>query len=712
MSKPEGWACCSSVYSADDYPMTGGGDGLMILLKNGGGDMRQVISDAVNNYDVIIFDGSEGDFAISSAIYFKSLTDKTLVGVNGARLKTVYTVPEEVHALFDEMDVNSLNKTAGDFEGGTLTNGRFVEELGELTIRQTMIDRYGDSSERYRDSGLLAFAGCSNLILRNLDFSGPGSLDVGGADLLTLDECDHVWVDHCGFSDGLDGNFDIINNSDFITVSDTRFSYTEKSYNHKLCCLNSGSESDAPAAPKCNVSWIRCFWDEGCLGRMPFAVYGTHHLLNCYWNCTKGTCIDARLNAKLLVENSFFSSKVSNPLAIRDNTVRFDLRGSLFQGRTTPLSNADVTVPYAYSAADVLSVPFKAKSAGPVMSEPYSRALTLIPNALDFGKIYADNPIVGKFSITAFGDASPATVTLTAPEEILLSLDKEGEYESSIRVDALENGLIQRDIFVKANISGRGMIERYVEVSTPDGNYRMPITAVVESLEGESMDAEVMWPLDDGNVGDDAAITNPLGVFKSASCGLGEKIYVHSYKKIGDVGTLTLFNPTESIGRAADDECGVVFEVTTAEGLAFLPKKLRFKAARVNTDMCLIDVEISEDGSQPKKLLTAFQPNRTSHIPSVSEIALPLDNMGIVNALTIKISLYNMSENKQLALGDLSLEGVAYSSQSATSIITADDDCGIEEYYDLYGRRVVEPQRCGAYVKKVGKTNARLVIVK
>ncbi len=64
------------------------------------------------------------------------------------------------------------------------------------------------------NSGILYVKNCSNLIFKNLTFEGPGAYDADGWDNMTLDNCTNVWVDHCEFQDGMDGNFDIKNGSD------------------------------------------------------------------------------------------------------------------------------------------------------------------------------------------------------------------------------------------------------------------------------------------------------------------------------------------------------------------------------------------------------------------------------------------------------------------------------------------------------------------
>ena len=78
------------------------------------------------------------------------------------------------------------------------------------------------------ESGILYLKG-NNIIIRNVTFVGPGAYDCDGWDNLCLDKATNVWVDHCDFQDGCDGNFDIKSKSDNITV--------KKASNNKRCYL-------------------------------------------------------------------------------------------------------------------------------------------------------------------------------------------------------------------------------------------------------------------------------------------------------------------------------------------------------------------------------------------------------------------------------------------------------------------------------------------
>lgn len=708
-SRAEGWAGCSSVYSAGDYDLTGGGNGSLVVLRSNGKDMKTAIAQAVNSHDVIIFDGMDGDFEVSSYINFLSLKDKTLLGVNGACIRTTYIVTDEVHRMLDEMNVNSLSQSADDDMGGTLSNGSFVDEQREFTIRQAMIDRYGDPSEPYRNAGIFQLINCSNIIIRNIDFIGPGSLDVGGFDLLTLNACSHIWVDRCRFTDGLDGNLDIILNSDFITISDTHFRYTARSYNHQLSSLNSGSEITDGSPQKNNVSWIRCYWGEGCTGRMPFTYMGIHHIANCYWDCTKGTCIDAHDGSRLLVENCYFTSKVKTPVKLTGNGILQDCRGNICEGKSLLMSSATITVPYDYELIEASKVPEVVKYAGPKLEYSYDRPLTAYPAVMDLGSVYINNQIESVINISAFGQSVPSQVTITAPDGVLLSETGDGDYTSEIVVNSLDNILLEADIYVKVSFERPGSAEKLIYVTSDDTSFTIPVKADVIALEGEAVNVTLVWPFDKGTAGATEAATDRPELFSNASYVLGDKIFIHSTKNIQQL-TFTFFNPTEEIGKIVDHDCYISFDVTAAPGFIFVPEKLTFNASRIGTDMCFVDVEATRGADYPVKLAAAFQPARSSDSPYFTATEFPLGGTGAGDDLRIKLYLYNIFANKQLALNNVVIQGKIYTSSAATPVIVTDESSSSAEYYDLQGRKVLHPRSGELYILRSGSSPARLII--
>ena len=141
-------------------------------------------------------------------------------------------------------------------------------------------------------SGILYIkAGSDNVIIRNLVFVGPGAYDTDGRDDLT-NEGTRVWVDHCEFQDGMDGNFDNKGACDNVTVSWCKFTYLKPpkaggsggTDDHRFSNLVSSSDSDYPSDGSRNMTWQYCWWAQGCVERMVRARNATLHQLNCYWN--------------------------------------------------------------------------------------------------------------------------------------------------------------------------------------------------------------------------------------------------------------------------------------------------------------------------------------------------------------------------------------------------------------------------------------------
>ena len=167
---PFGWATALSLTEGSGYELTGGDPARTVVLLSNGMDMREDVIKAVKDYDVIVFDGARGDFIISSSISFRGLRGKSFLGVNGARIRTQFEVTPEIHHLLDSVGVKSMSDQGG---GGLLSNGARVAEEREQHVRQAIIDRYGDATERYRRAGLFGFAGCENIILRIWRWSVP-----------------------------------------------------------------------------------------------------------------------------------------------------------------------------------------------------------------------------------------------------------------------------------------------------------------------------------------------------------------------------------------------------------------------------------------------------------------------------------------------------------------------------------------------------------
>ena len=365
-NKPFGFCTRSSRTDANStYNVTGGGcytypvpsdfAGKVIVLKSNGKDMKGSIQKAIRENDVIILDGSAGVFIVSSNIYVEG-NNKTLLGINNARLCTKFHLTPEIITALNNAGVPHMSTHDG---GGTLPNGQRVREEAEFNTRKIIIELTGDNTESYRKSGILTVRQ-ENIIIRNITFVGPGSIDVGGSDLLSFNGAKHCWIDHCSFSDGMDGNFDITQSSDFNTVSWCTFSYTERSYMHQN--TNLIGYSDREPTGYLNTTFAFNWWGQGCVQRMPMIRVGKIHMLNNYFSSTTATnCINPRKNSEVLIEGNYFEKGVKRYYSQKD-AVSVTWADSNFaeepnQSGTPESVGTTITIPYEYTVAPYADVP-------------------------------------------------------------------------------------------------------------------------------------------------------------------------------------------------------------------------------------------------------------------------------------------------------------------------------------------------------------------
>lgn len=367
---------------------------VITLTSDGVTPMDDQIKNAIANNNIIILDGGNTEdtkkFIVSSVMQIKNLQNKTIIGINGARLCTEFFITERYKYLLDNAGVKGASTASGT--GGTFKykNGKEVtineqeEYLTRLTLYNaveeawerkakaanggTLPDNFQyKNSEPYINAGIFYFDNCSNFVIRNLKLEGPGSVDVGGTDLMSIiNNSNHFWVDHCEFTDGIDGNFDITNGSDFVTVSWCKFSYTERAYAHENSNLVGSDDSkDAMDTNHLNITYAYNEWGKGCDGRMPMARFGKIHMLNNYYTCDGNTqnAMNPRKNSEFLVEGNLFTKGVTKTykedgaLAVTwgaGNTIKATSGVAGTNKGTQP-----VTVPYDYKGLvlDVIKLP-------------------------------------------------------------------------------------------------------------------------------------------------------------------------------------------------------------------------------------------------------------------------------------------------------------------------------------------------------------------
>lgn len=210
-----------------------------------------------------------------------------------------------------------------------------------------------------------------NNIFRYLSMDNQAK--VGDGDCITIDSANNIWIDHCTFTDGGDGNVDIKNGADYVTVSWCIFQYTYDS-GHNFSNLVGHSDGNADKdMDHLRVTFHHNWYSTLCHERMPSVRFGKAHIYNNYFHCPGNRyCIRTRLYAQCLVENNYFKD-VQNPWEryttttgdapgllnasgnILDNVtwyVGYDSKSSLIDGTDTVF-----TPPYAYTLDDAARVP-------------------------------------------------------------------------------------------------------------------------------------------------------------------------------------------------------------------------------------------------------------------------------------------------------------------------------------------------------------------
>ena len=238
----------------------------------------------------------------------------------------------------------------------TVTN-HISSDKSNLTIMALPGKKLISNKQNQNESGILYLKG-NNIIIRNVTFVGPGAYDCDGWDNLCLDKATNVWVDHCDFQDGCDGNFDIKGKADNITVTWCRFRYLKApkaggsggSDDHRFSNLVGSGSSDKPDDGTYNITYAFNWWDEGCKQRMTRCRNCLLHFLNCYWNSSVADYYVGPENAKCYFEGCTFAgkansaSKIWSPFNGTTNYCTFvDCTGNL------PSNSGTVSAPgYAY----------------------------------------------------------------------------------------------------------------------------------------------------------------------------------------------------------------------------------------------------------------------------------------------------------------------------------------------------------------------------
>lgn len=380
---PWGWATCSDE-TGTAYVLSGGNftDASQITLKalgNGQIDDTQ-IKQAIAKNDIIIFDGSNGDFVLNEYVKLASTKNKTLIGINNARLCTKFFLTDEDNAYLAKQGLDGMSST--DQYTGTLPDGTTLtcDRRAFFTKKAIMELQYQKTGvySLPNKSGIFYIESTSeNIIIRNLSLIGPGAVDIDGADLIT-NQGRHVWVDHCTLVDSQDGALDS-KVCDWATYTYLHFYYTKRSYSHAYTC-GCGWVSNHEMV--LHLTFASNIWGEGCMRRLPQADDSYIHLVNNYHNCP-GNSVGMTINSytRALVEGNYAAAGVNSPLTGSGSNRNVTARDNSFSASST---GSEVTVPYQYSkiaAADVPATLTGNEGAGATLGNDAAYILSTIPTA-------------------------------------------------------------------------------------------------------------------------------------------------------------------------------------------------------------------------------------------------------------------------------------------------------------------------------------------
>ncbi|MEO3753242.1 hypothetical protein [Streptomyces sp. B6B3] len=192
---------------------------------------------------------------------------------------------------------------------GTITTGSYAVDIAS---NKTLV---GADENATIHGGINIREGSSNIIVRNLNFHGFWP-DPGPDDTIAARGAHHLWFDHLNVWNAGDGLMDLTQGSDFITVSWSKFWYTDTSHDHRLASLvgsDASPDQDATDAGKLNVTYHHNWFAEAVDQRMPRILFGKGHVFNNYYTSTdNGYAVGVGALASVLIENNYFKD-VNNP---------------------------------------------------------------------------------------------------------------------------------------------------------------------------------------------------------------------------------------------------------------------------------------------------------------------------------------------------------------------------------------------------------------
>jgi len=216
--------------------------------------------------------------------------------------------------------------------------------------------------------GHIQIGASRNVIIRNLKVVGLNCTDnadcQAGADAVTIEGgAQRVWIDHCDISDGSDGNLDITQAADYVTVSWTKFWYSgRRAQGHQFSNLVGSSDTSTGDTGHLRVTWHHDWWGANVGERQPRVRFGQVHIFNnLYTSSGDNYCVGVGFFSNILTENNAFIN-VSDPIDSTDYSNADSIvvsRGNLYQGgsgQRADKGTAVFTPPYDYALDDAAGI--------------------------------------------------------------------------------------------------------------------------------------------------------------------------------------------------------------------------------------------------------------------------------------------------------------------------------------------------------------------
>ena len=206
--------------------------------------------------------------------------------------------------------LNLREKNKSEVPAIVWLSGRFTKENGRggssaspwFDIKRTKnLSIYGTNDFVMENIGFFLNE-ASNIIIRNIYIKMPKADN--GADGISMQESNNVWVDHCTFEsvnqtkDYEDGSCDVTHQTYNVTVSWCHFIKTQKS------CLV-GHSNGQTADTKITVTFHHNFFDLSS-SRHPRVRFGRAHVFNNYFNQVTTYGVGSAYRAMVLVEDNCF----------------------------------------------------------------------------------------------------------------------------------------------------------------------------------------------------------------------------------------------------------------------------------------------------------------------------------------------------------------------------------------------------------------------